>query len=150
MVLQSIRDLDDDVYPGVQDYARCQSKAFLKGFIGFIAGAAGGLTASIYARQRYPRFTAAHTVSAIAGGAITCGYLVASIASRDCQKKWVRTAQASGYNDDNVTSPRTVTAEQSIAPQPLQGNTSNAVAAHGGQDKFDGPVSKNKYGDTMD
>ncbi|XP_798416.1 transmembrane protein 141 [Strongylocentrotus purpuratus] len=150
MVLQSITDLDDDVYPGVQEYARCQSKAFLKGFIGFVAGGAAGLTASIYARQRYAaRFTPSHTVSAIAGGAIVFGYLAASIASRDCQKNWVRMAQAAGYNDDVVTPHRTVT-EQLGEPQ-AQGNTSSAIASRGGQDEVDGSVSmKTKYGDTMD
>lgn len=58
-------------------------------------------------------------------------------------------AQAAGYNDDVVIPHRTVIVEP--GEPPAQGNTTSAIASHGGQDEFDGSVSmKTKYGDTMD
>ncbi|XP_071498554.1 transmembrane protein 141-like [Diadema antillarum] len=142
MVLVSLNDLEDDVYPGVQEYAKCQSRAFMKGFIGFVAGGAAGLTGSIYARQKFAsKFAPKHTVSVMAGGAIVLGYITASVASRKCQRNWVRTAQAEGYNSYDI-----VPAQKEADSTTKKPTATSEV----GKDETDVPVfKKTKYGDTM-
>ncbi|XP_022104885.1 transmembrane protein 141-like [Acanthaster planci] len=96
MVLVGISDLDEETagkYPGIYQYGQCQSRAFIKGIFAFFAGGVAGLTASHVIKRRYPTIPAVYNVVFVAGGAIITSYAVASIASKQCQRMWVHTAQ---------------------------------------------------------
>ena len=72
--------------------------------------------------------------------------MFASIASRECQRNWVRTAQAAGYTDD-IPGRNPEGALPTVAQSTPKEATLDTSKA---QDETDAPVfTKTKYGDTM-
>lgn len=93
MVLQGLSDLDEHTaskYPGIGNYATCQSRAFVQGLLGMIVGGGVGAVAT-FAFQRYiPHFPARYNVFYVTGAAVLSGYIVTAQASRKCQRKLVQ------------------------------------------------------------
>ncbi|XP_038045281.1 transmembrane protein 141-like [Patiria miniata] len=144
MVLVGIADLDEETagkYPGIYQYGQCQSRAFIKGIFAFFAGGAAGLTASYVIKRRYPNFPPVYNVVFVAGGAIVTSYAVASIASKQCQRLWVNTAQQQSYtemNSKHVQSNSQGTVKTTTSEQPSE---TPATVKDG--------IKTTKYGDQM-
>ncbi|PIK43035.1 putative transmembrane protein [Apostichopus japonicus] len=93
MVLQGLDNLDEHTaskYPGIGNYATCQSRAFVQGLLGMVVGGGTGLLSTFAAQQFFPSLPSRYNVFYVTGVAVLAGYLVTARASRKCQKTLVQ------------------------------------------------------------
>ncbi|XP_077987166.1 transmembrane protein 141-like [Glandiceps talaboti] len=98
MVLIGLEDVDHETakkYPGLDNYATCQSKAFVIGMSTSVVGAGAGYSVFKYLQSRY-RIPVKFNIAFAAGGAIIVGYIAASTATKQCQKMWLLDAERQG------------------------------------------------------
>ncbi|XP_062062830.1 transmembrane protein 141 [Lepus europaeus] len=91
MVTLGLSRVDDAVaakHPGLGEYAACQSGAFVKGVVTFLAGSGAAFGLQILLRRRFPYgFQWSVLLAAVAGSAVSYG--VTRVESRRCRDLWL-------------------------------------------------------------
>lgn len=153
MVLQNLNNLDEHTaskYPGIQNYAECQSKAFVQGLLGMAVGGGTGAIATFAAERSFPKFPSRYNVFYITGAAILAGYLVTARASRICQKTLVQSQLDKNRSDQDFvsasreSSPPSTVAEAVSEVQKSSQNTDQSMVESVNID-----WKRTKYGDVM-
>ncbi|XP_014736568.1 PREDICTED: transmembrane protein 141 isoform X1 [Sturnus vulgaris] len=91
MVNLGVRRVEDDVaakHPALQQYAACQSHAFMKGIGTFLAGSGAAFAVQKLARQKLPYSPQWSLLLAAAAGSLG-SYVVARAETQKCSNFWI-------------------------------------------------------------
>uniref|UniRef100_A0A8C5JMB7 Transmembrane protein 141 n=1 Tax=Junco hyemalis TaxID=40217 RepID=A0A8C5JMB7_JUNHY len=91
MVNLGVRRVEDDVaarHPALQQYAACQSHAFMKGIGTFLAGSGAAFTVQKMARQKLPYSLQWSLLLAAAAGSLG-SYVVTRAETQKCSNFWI-------------------------------------------------------------
>ncbi|XP_058279118.1 transmembrane protein 141 isoform X3 [Hirundo rustica] len=91
MVNLGLRRVEDDVaakHPALQQYAACQSHAFMKGIGSFLAGSGAAFAAQKLVRQTLPYSLQWSLLLAVAAGSLG-SYVVTRAETQKCSNFWI-------------------------------------------------------------
>ncbi|XP_038011947.1 transmembrane protein 141 isoform X4 [Motacilla alba alba] len=91
MVNLGVRRVEDDVaakHPALQQYAACQSHAFMKGIGTFLAGSGAAFAVQKLARQKLPYSPQCSLLLAAAAGSLG-SYVVTRAETQKCSNFWI-------------------------------------------------------------
>ncbi|XP_050190263.1 transmembrane protein 141 isoform X4 [Myiozetetes cayanensis] len=91
MVNLGLRRVEDDVaakHPALQQYAACQSHAFMKGIGTFLAGSGAAFAVQKLARQKLPYSPQWSLLLAAAAGSLA-SYVVTRAETQKCSDFWI-------------------------------------------------------------
>ncbi|TFJ99095.1 Transmembrane protein 141 [Platysternon megacephalum] len=130
MVNLGLSRVDDTVaakHPGLQEYAACQSHAFMKGIGTFITGVGAAFVLQKLINKKLPYPLQWNVLLSVVAGSVA-SYAVTRVETRKCSNLWIYL--------ETGQSPQGVAKENLPSPDP----TENAETR----------VRRNKYGDNMD
>ncbi|XP_032563814.1 transmembrane protein 141 isoform X2 [Chiroxiphia lanceolata] len=138
MVNLGLRRVEDDVaakHPALQQYAACQSHAFMKGIGTFLAGSGATFAVQKLARQRLPYSPQWSLLLAVAAGSLA-SYAVTRAETQKCSDFWIYLETGKSPQQLAVTG---------VVSQPTENLLSTedrgSVAL---------PVRRNRYGDVVE
>ncbi|XP_068888193.1 transmembrane protein 141-like [Aphelocoma coerulescens] len=138
MVNLGVRRVEDDVaakHPALQQYAACQSHAFMKGIGTFLAGSGAAFAVQKLAGQKLPYSHQWSLLLAAAAGSLG-SYVVTRAETQKCSNFWIYL--------ETGKSPEELSATGGVS-QPAE----NLPSAEDGDDAATS-VRKNRYGDVVE
>ncbi|XP_027576201.1 transmembrane protein 141 [Pipra filicauda] len=138
MVNLGLRRVEDDVaakHPALQQYAACQSHAFVKGLGTFLAGSGATFAVQKLARQKLPYSPQWSLLLAMAAGSLA-SYVVTRAETQKCSDFWIYL--------ETGKSPQQLAVTGGVS-QP----TENLLSAED-RDSAALPVRRNRYGDVVE
>ncbi|XP_058709518.1 transmembrane protein 141 isoform X1 [Poecile atricapillus] len=135
MVNLGVRRVEDDVaakHPALQQYAACQSHAFMKGIGTFLAGSGAAFAVQKLARQKLPYGPQWSLLLAAAAGSLG-SYVVTRAETQKCSNFWIYL--------ETGKSPQ----ELAVTGQPAE----NLPCAED-RDSIAALVKRNRYGDVVE
>ncbi|XP_017690205.1 PREDICTED: transmembrane protein 141 isoform X2 [Lepidothrix coronata] len=138
MVNLGLRRVEDDVaakHPALQQYAACQSHAFVKGIGTFLAGSGATFAVQKLARQKLPYSPQWSLLLAMAAGSLA-SYVVTRAETQKCSDFWIYL--------ETGKSPQQLAVTGGVS-QP----TENLLSAKD-RDSAALPVRRNRYGDVVE
>ncbi|XP_064533414.1 transmembrane protein 141 isoform X2 [Pseudopipra pipra] len=138
MVNLGLRRVEDDVaarHPALQQYAACQSHAFVKGIGTFLAGSGATFAVQKLARQKLPYSPQWSLLLAMAAGSLA-SYVVTRAETQKCSDFWIYLETGKSPQQLGVTGG---------VSQP----TENLLSAED-RDSAALPVRRNRYGDVVE
>ncbi|KAM6183560.1 transmembrane protein 141 [Erethizon dorsatum] len=108
MVNLGLSRVDDAVaakHPGLGEYAACQSNAFVKGVLTFVAGTGGTFGLQILTRRKFPYPVQWSVLVAVVAGSVA-SYGVTRVESQKCSNLWLFLETAQLPKDMDTDQPR--------------------------------------------
>ncbi|XP_053940362.1 transmembrane protein 141 isoform X3 [Cuculus canorus] len=138
MVNLGLRRVEESVaakHPALQQYAACQSHAFMKGIGAFLAGSGAAFAAVQLVRRRLPASPQWSLLLAAAAGSLA-SYVVTRAETQKCSDFWIYL--------ETGKSPQDLAVAESMS-KPTENLPSLEERASEAQ-----PVRRNKYGDVVE
>ncbi|XP_051664198.1 transmembrane protein 141 isoform X2 [Manacus candei] len=138
MVNLGLRRVEDDVaakHPALQQYAACQSHAFVKGIGTFLAGSGATFAVQKLARQKLPYSPQWSLLLAMAAGSLA-SYVVTRAETQKCSDFWIYLETGKSPQQLAVTGGVSQTTENLLSTED--------------RDSAALPVRRNRYGDVVE
>ncbi|XP_027752748.1 transmembrane protein 141 isoform X2 [Empidonax traillii] len=138
MVNLGLRRVEDDVaakHPALQQYAACQSHAFMKGIGTFLAGSGAAFTVQKLARQKLPYSSQWSLLLAAAAGSLA-SYVVTRAETQKCSDFWIYLETGKSPQELGVTGGVSQPSENLLSTEDRDSATL--------------PVRRNRYGDVVE
>ncbi|XP_056361419.1 transmembrane protein 141 [Oenanthe melanoleuca] len=138
MVNLGVRRVEDDVaakHPALQQYAACQSHAFVKGIGTFLAGSGAAFAVQKLARQKLPYTPQWSLLLAAAAGSLG-SYVVTRAETQKCSNFWIYLETGKSPQELAVTDGMSQPAENIPSAEDRDGSTTL--------------MRRNRYGDVVE